>query len=183
MTPTVSLELAKDEVWKDIPRFKGKLQASCFGKLRRLYNFRKPRILHTFFRKGYQHISLSYNGVKRNYSVHILIAETFIPNLNNKPELNHRNFNRSDNRITNLEWCDKKENAQHAVRAGRYPNMKGELNPSAKLTTKQVREIKDWLKHNEWKRGNYSLLAKKYSVDSQTISDIYNGRKWKHISA
>lgn len=67
-------------------------------------------------RKGYKRISLSNGKYKRkDYFVHRLIAETFIPNTENKPFINHINGVTSDNRIENLEWCTIKENARHCV--------------------------------------------------------------------
>lgn len=68
---------------------------------------------------GYCRVILKNNGIDYRWSVHRLVAATFIPNPENKPFVNHINFNRSDNRVENLEWCTAKENMRHAGNAGR----------------------------------------------------------------
>lgn len=75
----------------------------------------KQRILKT---TGYKMIKLCSNNTQKHLSVHRIIAETFIENLNNLPEVNHKNGIKTDNRVENLEWCTKRENIQHAHRVG-----------------------------------------------------------------
>lgn len=67
---------------------------------------------------GYCHCTLNYNGKTKRMRVHRIVAETFIPNINNKPYVNHIDGNRTNNSVGNLEWCTPEENAKHAVSAG-----------------------------------------------------------------
>lgn len=73
---------------------------------------------------GYLSCTLSLNGEKKKWRVHRLIATAFIPNPNNKPEINHINSIRNDNRVENLEWTTRSENEKHAFRDGRHPELR-----------------------------------------------------------
>ena len=67
---------------------------------------------------GYPAVSLTVGGNSQSCTVHRLLANTFIPNPENKPQVNHRNGNKLDYRLTNLEWSTASENMQHAVEMG-----------------------------------------------------------------
>ena len=71
------------------------------------YKFKEPRIMKTWYQKsGYENIKLCKNNQTYHFLIHRLVAEAFIPNPNNLPEVNHKNKDRADNRVENLEWCD-----------------------------------------------------------------------------
>lgn len=99
----------KEEIWVNIKGTEGIYQVSSQGKV---MNSRTGRILRTDLRSGYPYVVL--NGRKKY--VHILVAEAFIPNPNGYPQVNHRNENKEDNRVENLEWCDAKYNANYGTR-------------------------------------------------------------------
>jgi hypothetical protein len=107
--------------------------------------------------------------------VHRLVAECFIPNPLNLSEINHRNGNKQDNRMENLEWVTRKENMRHAIKNNLFDN-KGEKHKVAKLTDAEVYKIKYELKHI-----GSSELGRMYNVSHVCISKIKNNKKWKHI--
>lgn len=75
------------------------------------YKYKEPRIMKTWLQKsGYENIKLCQNGIMQHHLVHRLVAEAFIPNPNNYPQVNHINGNPSDNRVENLEWVSVAEN-------------------------------------------------------------------------
>lgn len=75
----------------------------------------KPHI-----KNGYLAVNLYKDGVCKHFYIHRLVAETFIPNLENKPLINHINCNKMNNNVDNLEWCTQSENILHAVKLGRH---------------------------------------------------------------
>ena len=80
----------------------------------------KEKILkQSFERNGYVRVGLSKNGKVKSYYVHVLVAEAFIPNPDNLPEVNHIDENKMNNKVDNLEWCDHNYNSNHGTRAER----------------------------------------------------------------
>ena len=75
------------------------------------YKFKEPRIMKTWYQKsGYENIKLCKNNVTYHFLIHRLVAEAFIPNPDNLPEVNHKDKNRQNNRVENLEWCSRVDN-------------------------------------------------------------------------
>lgn len=111
------------EDWKDIPGYKGLYRVSSFGRIKSL---KKNIIMKPILQSnGYCHIGLN-NGVQKQFRLHRIIANTFIPNPENKPQVNHKDGNKQNNRIENLEWNTPKENMNHAMRTGlNRPSMIG----------------------------------------------------------
>ena len=109
------------EIWKDIVGYEGLYQVSDLGNVRSLNYHREKRIkiLSQIKRPNdYLSVVIYVNGKCKKYSVHRLVAETFIPNPENKPQVNHINGDKTDNRVENLEWCTQSENQKHAIRWG-----------------------------------------------------------------
>lgn len=91
-------------------------------------------------KKGYLSVQLSKNGKATNYRVHRLVALHFIPNLENKPEVNHIDENKENNAVSNLEWMTSKENNNHGTRNERMSKTLKEKykNGEMRKTTKKV---------------------------------------------
>ena len=99
----------------------GKYQISNLGRVKSLYVINnktksivhREKILKQSIRTNYYGITLSKNGIHKNFTVHRLVAEAFIPNPDNLPEVNHKDENKLNNEVSNLEWCDKKYNMNY----------------------------------------------------------------------
>lgn len=100
----------EEEIWKDIEGYEGLYQVSNLGRVKSLYR-RKERILIASQSNGYYQVTLVLNKVKNIKYVHRLVAETFIPNPNNLPQVGHKDETKSNNRVDNLEWVTNKENS------------------------------------------------------------------------
>lgn len=114
------MEELKVEVWKDIPNFEGLYQVSNLGNvksLNRIINDRhkniKGKLLKPNIANGYYKVVLSKNGKLKTIPIHKLVAQTFILNADNKPQINHIDGNKLNNNINNLEFVTAKENIRH----------------------------------------------------------------------
>ena len=105
-----------EEIWKDIEGYEGIYQVSNNGRVRSLL-YNKIKMLKTqTYKRGYKYIALSKNGEKKKYKIHRLVAQAFIPNPNNYPQINHKDEDKSNNYINNLEWCTPKYNNNFGTR-------------------------------------------------------------------
>lgn len=106
------------EIWKDIAGYEGLYQVSNFGNVRSL-NWRKRGIVQNLYLKkqnrGYRHVELTKDGVRKAHTIHRLVAETFIPNPNNYPVINHKDEDKTNNNAANLEWCTYQHNVKHSM--------------------------------------------------------------------
>lgn len=105
------------EIWKDIKGYEGLYQVSNFGRVKSLKYSTEGKILkgrHTG--KGYLSVALFRNSVRKSTCIHRLVAQAFIPNPENKPEVNHIDENKLNNNVSNLEWVTPKENSNHGTR-------------------------------------------------------------------
>lgn len=109
--------LLPKQIWKDISGYEGKYQVSNTGKVRSLnYQGTKGKVVRLKLynnNHGYMMIELNKNGKKKKYSVHRLVALAFIPNPNNYPIINHKDENKTNNTVWNLEWCTPKYNINY----------------------------------------------------------------------
>lgn len=127
-------------------------------------------------KQGYLYCNLYHNRHRYSMKSHRLVAETFIPNPENKPCVNHKDGNKLNNHVNNLEWLTVKENTQHSYDNGLQEGIKGSANGSSKLTEDQAREIYA-LKGTASQRE----IAQRYGVNRTQVSLIHNHKTWKHI--
>lgn len=105
-----------EEIWKDIKGYEGYYQVSNYGNI---FGKSRNKVLKPFSNiNGYSRVELC----GKRYVVHRIVAQHFIPNPVNKPQINHKNGIKTDNRVENLEWCTAKENMQHASKSGLQEN-------------------------------------------------------------
>lgn len=97
------------EIWKDIDGYDGRYAISTWGRVKSIHGILKPYENH----KGYLKIGLQKDGASHKHRVHRLVAQAFIPNPDNLPEVNHIDGNKQNNSVTNLEWVDGKTNREH----------------------------------------------------------------------
>jgi hypothetical protein len=187
--------LSKLEVWKDIKDYEGIYQVSNFGNVKSLDREVAPNNRVPYWRKGkickqsksnlgYMTVGFTVNNVKVNKYVHRLVAETFITNWCNHPQVNHVDCDKTNNRMYNLEWCTNSQNQIHATKNGlnklhlHRVAYSGEENGRSLLTKEQVLEIKQ--KYIPYK---YSAkkLSKEYNVSESCITHILNNTSWKEI--
>ena len=110
--------------------------------------------------------------------VHRLVAIAFIPNPENKPQVNHKNGVKYINVLDNLEWATNSENVKHAFDTGLKFSKLGEDNSLSIYTEKQIRKVCKLLEQGMSNKE----ISKKTGVERKYITDIKKGRRWKHIS-
>ena len=113
-----------NEIWKDIPGYEGRYQASNLGRIKSILRG-ETRIKKTHLdRYGYLQVCININGTQCTKAVHRLIAKAFIENPDNKPQIDHINGIRTDNRIENLRWATNKENMNNPITLEKLKNIK-----------------------------------------------------------
>jgi hypothetical protein len=182
------------EVWVPVPGFSGLYEASDLGRVRSV-----PRVVKLGGRfrgaarktrgrvlKGglvgarYYHVVLSRGGELYPRYVHRVVWESFNGPLPAGTEINHKDGNKGNNRLLNLEAVSHRRNIHHAIRNGMITAIgkKGEGNATAKLTDAAVLRIK-----RDYAAGRESMgkIARRYGVCTQTVCNIINGTAWKHL--
>jgi len=181
---SVSLE---NEVWKPVANTGENYYISNKGRLitGNWKNTGRPAIMKPAAnKKGYLKTVLKTDSGNKSIYIHRLVCTAFIENDTGKSQINHKDFNPSNNCVENLEWCTSSENSEHRKNANRYkwngiipPVKNGSSNGLAKLTEQQVIEIRSKFKPRIYTRA---MLAKEYGVSPHTIKDAIL-RRWKHV--
>lgn len=137
-----------------------------------LERFDKPKTLTISLNgRGYLIVCLRFKRGFKSFKVHRMVAEAFIENQESKPQVNHKNGIKTDNRAENLEWCTNIQNCRDAMHRGKA---------ARKLTCEQVVQIKKLYATNEF---TYVELAKRFGVTNRNIGAIITGRVWQHAKA
>lgn len=163
--------------YKTIPDFEDYEISKC-GILRRKQDLKgswKRGNLRTITKKGYKRAGLYKDGKIFFKGIHKWVALTYIPNPNNYEDINHKDGNKLNNCLDNLEWCDKAYNTSYNKTIG--INLKGSQIGTSKLTEEDVLIIKECLSCGIEQR----VLANKFNVNRATINGIANNKQWNHV--
>ena len=181
------------EEWKPIIDYENLYMISNLGRVKKLENQVTQKDLkgniytRTFPEKilkernnktDYITVGLNTNSTSKTFRIHRLVAIHFIPNPENKPEVNHINGIKSDNRLENLEWCTSAENSKHALETELTKIQYGSETTNSKLTEKEVLEIR---KLKETTNMTSTEIGKLFGVNQPAISKIIHRKTWKHI--
>lgn len=179
------------EIWKDIPSFDGYYQVSNRGRIRSwkggnnftgVQRLKEPKILTLYKEKnGYLRANICHNNKKQHLSVHRCVAECFVKNPEDKPQVNHKNGIKSDNIFSNIEWATPSENHVHAHENGfkNADHVTGEKNHNSKLTKTDVVKIDNLLNKGSFTQKE---IGNRFNVSASQISHIKCGKLWSHIT-
>lgn len=167
------------EIWKEIPGYEGLYEVSSYGGVRRYHSY-DLKLYNT--NKGYLQVYLYNNGVRKGIKVHRLVAQTFIPNPDCLPQVNHKDENKTNNRVDNLEWCDCKYNIKYGsaiertvstkIKKGIYTGLSAKER-QRKYNIEHKEEIKEWKK--KYREENKEYFREYHKIYYQNHKD-----KWKN---
>lgn len=138
----------------------------------------KHELLLNSDKDGYRTVNLSLNGIRYTKKVHRLVGEAFIPNPENKPQINHKDSNPGNNYVWNLEWATAQENIIWSYEYG-YGNIRTDNLPVAKYQEEMIHEVCKYLEEN---KKTLDEISKITNVSIPTIHQIKSGKQWVHIS-
>ena len=151
------------EVWQPVRGYEGLYEVSDAGHVKGLRGPLKPLLSDN----RYEKVDLHNRGTRKRFYIHRLVATHFIPNPNQCPQVNHKDGNKTNNVVSNLEWCSASENGVHAVR---LLGLHGENRYNCKLTNAQVLAIRsDARLHRE--------IAADYEIGRTQVTKIKSGKR------
>ena len=170
------------EEWRPIEGYEGLYEVSNLGRVRSLdmyvkvgygnYRLHKGKVLSpTKNKNGYLKVNLYCNGKQKTIDVHRLVTEAFLPNPDNLPQVNHKDENKTNNRVENLEWCDVKYNLSYGTARIRERDTKIKNGYYTGLSKEEYR--KKWCQENKDKireiNRRYYLNRKKEQIQNMKL--------------
>ena len=150
-----------EEIFLEIKDFECYL-VSNLGRVKKIFKT-KEKILKPKIRGKYLAVNLTFEGNKKTKSIHRLVAETFLENINNYSCVNHKDENKTNNFLENLEWCTHKENLN-------YGNCKNKISEKMKKDFKYYEE-------KPVRRNSFLKKCEKENIDFNSFEEIYSGEK------
>lgn len=173
------------EIWLPVVGYEGFYEVSNRGQVKTLAHYRPhswhdslcfypDRILKHDLVRNYHQVKLSFGEKLKGFKVHRLVAQAFIPNPQDKPEINHIDGNKINNHVSNLEWVTSSENQKHAFRIGLQKS--GLDNATCKVTKEDIYEIRRKLAEGV---KSQEVIAIEHSISRGLVSRIKLGLSWK----
>lgn len=130
-------------------------------------------------RDGYLYVNLWKNCKNKRMVIHRLVAQAYLENRHNKRCVNHKDGNKENNSVQNLEWCTHSENLKHAYATGLQKDRTGSNNPVSKINEAIAKQIKIHLFIDMMSQAE---VSRKLSISREIIRSIYRGLTWKHVN-
>jgi len=183
------------EEWKPVENYETQYEVSSHGRIRSLNRLIKTGIRHSDYREtkgkllklnlkrnGYLSVDLSNEGKVKTMTVHRIVANAFLQN-DSKPQVNHKNGNKTDNRVTNLEWATRSENQTHRFKVLGHT---GKLKPVKCVQTGEVhgssKQAAEWLNATKYQYSKQvTTLARKIRKNCVGEIDKAYGYKWTYL--
>jgi hypothetical protein len=162
--------------WRNIAGYEGLYQVSRCGLVRSLRRHKLMAVVHN--QAGYRQVNLYRESKVKNFLVHRLVAAAFLGPIPKGMQVNHKDGDKENNSVDNLEFMTPEENREHAIRTGLTPCSKGEANVRAKLKEAQVREMRS-LRQAKVKLAD---LASRFGITVRMVCEIVSRRAWKHVA-
>ncbi len=172
------------EEWRPIIGYEGVYDASNFGRIRRVKpekNTFAGRIMRQCKdRYGYPHLKLCKDGERKGYGTHTLIIGAFVGPCPVGKQVNHKDGDKTNNCIENLEYVTQRENNEHAFRLGlkNMDHVVGERHYNSILTERDIPQIRRLIKEGEFTRQEIGTM---YGVSRSAINNVQNGHAWSWL--
>lgn len=163
-------------MWKAIEGTNEMIEVSDDGQIRSLLRGEPYILKGSKDAKGYHRYSITVNRNKKTYKLHREVAKAFIPNPDNLPQVNHKDGNKDNNNVSNLEWVTNIENCHHAIRNGLWDSVYA---GSRRVNEKKKKAILGWYRGKEtcyFKRFESVSEAEIY-IGSRHVSDVLKGKR------
>ena len=175
------------EIWKEIKDTNKLYFVSNLGNVKSFKNGKEKILSKNINNSGYALVHIIVNGVHKNCTIHRLSALSFLLNPNNHPEVDHKDEDKSNNKLSNLQWISKKDHniksydarvaANKKVNTG-HTRTRGEGSGTSKLKNADVLRIRELYSNEEYNKAD---LSRMYNVSFMCITKIIRRDTWFHI--
>lgn len=163
----------EDEVFKDVKGYEGCYMVSNYGNLISLHSGKPRELKSGKIHTGYISVKLQKDNKKFRTDIHRLVAQAFIDTDDFNKQVNHKDGNKENNHVSNLEWVSCKENINHSL--------KNKIKKT-KISPEKVEELCKFLSTKECSNYTYDDISKKFNLDVKDLMPIVNRKRWTNIS-